>query len=96
MAWQKVKISKPKRGRPLGSKNKPKNKGGGRVIKRTLNALDKAHLDELADLRVLSDRQDAAIAQATDEITDLRAQVEFYRKQVNHFLALLNILARGQ
>jgi len=26
----------------------------------------------------------------------LLADVEFYRKQINHFLALVNILAKGQ
>lgn len=74
-----------KKGRPLGSKNKVRT-----------GAADKAFDQmELEGLRTLSERQDHAIAQATDQIADLQAQVEFYRKQVNHFLALLNILAKG-
>ena len=30
-----------------------------------------------------------------DEIAELRKQVDFYRKQVNHLIALLNIITRG-
>lgn len=66
-----------RRGRPVGSKNKPKAKPAPKqesiILDRTINALE----------------------QATDQITDLHAQVEFYKKQVNHLLALCNILARG-
>ena len=51
--------------------------------------------DTLLRLRNLVEKQDDTIAQANDEISDLRGQVEFYKKQVNHLLALANILARG-
>ena len=80
-----------KRGRPLGSKNK----GGGKVVKNRTTALESVRLTELSRLRLLSERQDQAIAQATDQIADLQAQLDFYRKQVNHLLALTNILAKG-
>jgi len=33
---------------------------------------------------------------AKDQVSDLLADVEFYRKQINHLLALVNILAKGQ
>jgi len=49
----------------------------------------------LVRLRNLVDKQDELIAQANDQITDLRQSVEFYRKQVNHLIALLNILTKG-
>ena len=49
----------------------------------------------LLKMRNLVDKQDDIIAQATDEVNDLRSQVEFYRKQVNHLIALLNILTKG-
>ena len=51
--------------------------------------------ETLLRLRNLVDKQDNLIAQANDQITDLRTQVEFYRKQVNHLIALLNILTKG-
>ena len=50
---------------------------------------------ELSRLQALSKRQDDAIAQSLDEINELRTSVEFYRKQVNHLIALLNILTKG-
>lgn len=50
---------------------------------------------ELLRLQALSKRQDDAIAQSLDEINELRTMVEFYRKQVNHLIALLNILTKG-
>ena len=50
---------------------------------------------ELSRLQALSKRQDDAIAQSLDEINELRTMVEFYRKQVNHLIALLNILTKG-
>ena len=126
-----------KRGRPVGSKNKPNTKLQSyaqkeldkrrqvlreqgktdkdieRIEKTMLNTGIMSHekaseylewmdhakkptqKQELERLAELSERQDAAIAQATDQIADLQGQVEFYRKQVNHFLALLNILAKG-
>ena len=82
--------------RPKGSKNKPKT----RIVMtnedlRELRRMTRQEKLELVKLQTLSERQDQAIAQATDQIADLQGQVEFYRKQVNHFLALLNILAKG-
>ena len=74
-----------KRGRPVGSKNKPKS-----------TAKKMTEAETLLRLRNLVDKQDNIIEQSNDQISDLRAQVDFFRKQVNHFLALLNILARGQ
>ena len=50
---------------------------------------------EVKRLEGLLQRQDNAVDQALDTVTDLNQQVEFYRKQVNHLLALLNILAKG-
>ena len=50
---------------------------------------------EINRLNKLIERQDQGIKQGIDQINDLIAQVEFYRKQVNHLLALLNILSRG-
>jgi hypothetical protein len=43
----------------------------------------------------LIERQDQAVEQGLDEIAELRKQVDFYRKQVNHLIALLNIITRG-
>ena len=56
---------------------------------------DQDQAEVLLKLRNLVDKQDELIAQANDQITDLRASVEFYRKQVNHLIALLNILTKG-
>jgi len=46
-------------------------------------------------LEGLIERQDEAVEQGLDEIAELRKQVDFYRKQVNHLIALLNIITRG-
>ena len=59
----------------------------------TKQAKDQAEV--LLRLRNLVDKQDNTIAQANDQISDLRGQVDFYRKQVNHLIALLNILTKG-
>jgi len=56
---------------------------------------DQDQAELLLKLRNLVDKQDELIAQANDEVTDLRQSVEFYRKQVNHLIALLNILTKG-
>ena len=56
---------------------------------------DQDQAEVLLKMRNLVDKQDDIIAQATDEVNDLRSQVEFYRKQVNHLIALLNILTKG-
>ena len=75
--------------RPKGSKNKPKPLTD-KQVKDLYNAKEHKRLQDLID------HQDQAVAQAQDQISDLQGQVEFYRKQVNHFLALLNIVIRGQ
>ena len=46
-------------------------------------------------LEGLVERQDEAVQQGLDNIAELRKQVDFYRKQVNHLIALLNIITRG-
>ena len=46
-------------------------------------------------LKGLISRQDDAVDQSLDTVAELTHEVEFYRKQVNHLLALLNILAKG-
>jgi len=68
------------------------------TIKRKPGRPRKVTLDQaetLLRLRNLVEKQDETIAQANDQISDLRAQAEFYKKQVNHLLALANILAKG-
>ena len=50
---------------------------------------------EVDHLKALIARQDEGIAQGLDQVDDLLKQVDFYRKQVNHLLALLNILSKG-
>jgi hypothetical protein len=49
----------------------------------------------ITKLEGLTERQDEAVQQGLDEISELRDKVEFYRKQTNHYLALINILAKG-
>lgn len=68
------------------------------VVKRKPGRPSKKDQDQaevLLKLRNLVDKQDNLIAQANDQINDLRTNVEFYRKQVNHLIALLNILTKG-
>ena len=48
----------------------------------------------ITQLEGLIERQDEAVHQGLDEIADLRKQVDFYRKQVNHLIALLNIITK--
>ena len=50
---------------------------------------------EMDRLKMIIARQDDSVEQARDELQDLRDKVEFYRKQTNHYLALINILAKG-
>lgn len=69
--------------RPKGSKNKPK------AINQIYLKKDNERLNKLIS------KQDEIVAQAQDQISELQGQVEFYRKQVNHLLALANILAKG-
>ena len=78
--------------RTVGSKNK---------VKPAVPVQDKEVKEsytkaEVERLKAILERQDAAVAQAKDQVSDLLADVEFYRKQINHFLALVNILAKGQ
>ena len=49
----------------------------------------------ITQLEGLIERQDEAVHQGLDEIADLLKQVDFYRKQVNHLIALLNIITKG-
>jgi predicted ribosome quality control (RQC) complex YloA/Tae2 family protein len=68
------------------------------VVKRKPGRPSKKEQDQaeiLLKLRNLVDKQDDLISQANDQISDLRTNVEFYRKQVNHLIALLNILTKG-
>ena len=78
--------------RTVGSKNKPKLKFPLKD-KQLKDTFTKAEVERLKGLLA---RQDAAVEQAKDQISDLMVDVEFYRKQINHFLALVNILAKGQ
>ena len=76
--------------RTKGIKNKPK------VETITFRQLNKrADQVRITELEGLVERQDEAVQQGLDEIADLRKQVDFYRKQVNHLIALLNIITRG-
>jgi len=79
-------VTKRKPGRPKGSSNKLKFPLTNEKI------LAKAELERL---KALVERQDEGIAQGLDQVDDLLKQVDFYRKQVNHLLALLNILSKG-
>jgi hypothetical protein len=49
----------------------------------------------IAQLEAQAQRAGEVCEQARDQINDLMADNEFYRKQINHLLALVNILARG-
>ena len=75
--------------RTKGSKNKPKTVAiYSEQDVRDLN-------NRITKLEGLTERQDEAVQQGLDEISELRDKVEFYRKQVNHLMALLNILTKG-
>jgi hypothetical protein len=76
-----------KRGRPVGSKNKPKN-----VIHAMTKEDFEYHRKIIEERDKLLDQRD----QLADELKNAITEVEWYRKQVNHFLALLNIVIRGQ
>lgn len=82
-------VTKRKPGRPKGSTNKPLSKT---EILRQQGLKD---LKMAEDLAKLVNRQDEVIAQGLDQVDDLLKQVDFYRKQVNHLLALCNILSKG-
>ena len=75
--------------RTKGSKNKVKDVPI--YTEKDVRSLN-INLDKLSELTM---RQDEAVQQGLDEIADLRKQVDFYRKQVNHLIALLNIITRG-
>tara|TARA_R110000822_G_scaffold77412_6_gene185755 strand:+ start:2545 stop:2736 length:192 start_codon:yes stop_codon:yes gene_type:complete len=50
---------------------------------------------EVAGLKTLIERQDDQLCQLSDELKDAKEQAEFCRKQINHYIALINILTRG-
>jgi len=50
---------------------------------------------EVIGLKTLIERQDNQLCQLSDELKDAKEQAEFCRKQINHYLALVNILTRG-
>ena len=52
-------------------------------------------VNEINSLKNLIGRQDDQLSQLTDELKDAKEQAEFCRKQINHYLALINILTRG-
>jgi uncharacterized coiled-coil protein SlyX len=75
--------------RTPGSKNKPKSVPI--YTEQDVRDLN----NRITKLEGLTERQDEAVQQGLDEISELRDKVEFYRKQVNHLMALLNILTKG-
>ena len=52
-------------------------------------------ISEVERLKTLIERQDDQLFQLSDELKDAKEQSEFCRKQINHYLALINILTRG-
>ena len=52
-------------------------------------------ISEVERLKTLIERQDDQLFQLSDEIKDAKEQAEFCRKQINHYIALINILTRG-
>ena len=76
-----------KRGRPLGSKNKAKE---------IIHHMTKEDLDYHRKILAEKDQLEHEKDQLSDELKNAITEVEWYRKQVNHFLALLNIVIRGQ
>lgn len=80
--------------RTKGSKNKPKTTPVSAKPKQT--AREKQLLWDIAALEVDLEKANQVAEQAKDYISDLEASVDFYRKQVNHFLALVNIMGRGK
>ena len=52
-------------------------------------------ISDVERLKTLIERQDDQLSQLTDELKDAREQAEFCRKQINHYIALINILTRG-
>lgn len=61
-------------------------------------ATRKAAVKKISDverLKTLIERQDDQLFQLSDELKDAKEQAEFCRKQINHYIALINILTRG-
>ena len=52
-------------------------------------------ISEIDRLKNLIARQDDQLDQLSDDLKDNKEQAEFCRKQINHYLALVNILTRG-
>jgi hypothetical protein len=52
-------------------------------------------ISEVERLKTLIERQDDQLFQLSDELKDAKEQAEFCRKQINHYIALINILTRG-
>ena len=52
-------------------------------------------ISDVERLKTLIERQDDQLIQLSDELKDAKEQAEFCRKQINHYLALINILTRG-
>ena len=52
-------------------------------------------ISEVERLKTLIERQDDQLFQLSDELKDSKEQSEFCRKQINHYIALINILTRG-
>jgi len=52
-------------------------------------------VNEINRLKNLIGRQDDQLDRLTDDLKDSKEQAEFCRKQINHYLALVNILSRG-
>jgi len=52
-------------------------------------------ISDVERLKTLIDRQHDQLFQLSDELRDAKEQAEFCRKQINHYLALINILTRG-
>lgn len=52
-------------------------------------------ISDVERLKTLIERQDDQLFQLSDELKDAKEQAEFCRKQINHYLALVNILTRG-
>ena len=52
-------------------------------------------ISDVERLKTLIERQDDQLFQLSDELKDAREQAEFCRKQINHYIALINILTRG-
>ena len=55
----------------------------------------KGLISDIDRLKNLIARQDDQLDQLSDDLKDSKEQAEFCRKQINHYLALVNILSRG-